>query len=142
MTSRQLAAHLIATKRAQHGADVSGSFVAALSVEDLYVALSRWVGIDGCHALFSRALADAEPSRPLLQSIQLNPRGDIRLDGVSSAAAEHGEAETAAAIEETIVRTIDLLGRLIGSDMTANLIERGLPDTSRDNTQQNKRAEA
>jgi hypothetical protein len=142
-TAQQLAQRSIALKRAESGDGASASIVAGLSAEALYKALSQWVGIDGCHALFARALADALREHPLLGALQLRPRAKTYLDGVAAAVSKYGETATADAIEATLTGTIELLGRLIGADMAANLIERGLLEPSRDSAKpENRRAEA
>ena len=98
--------------------------VAAL--EHLYVDLSRWVGLDGCHALFARALADAREKQQVLGQITLHARSTPYLEGIAEAVEKDGSAKTAAALEAMLVMLIELLGRLIGIDMATNLIERGL----------------
>ena len=142
MNSRQLAERLIARNRSESDPASSVSSVAALAAEDLFVALSRWVGADGCHALFTRAQTDELVAHPSLSSLQLRPRTQPHLDGVSATAIKYGEAETALAIQAAVVATIELLGRLIGAEMAANLIERTLPGPSYDGEHENNRARA
>ncbi|HVD60414.1 MAG TPA: hypothetical protein VNC11_06040 [Gemmatimonadaceae bacterium] len=98
----------------------------AAALERLYLDLSRWVGLDGCHALFTRALADAREKQQSLEEITLHARSTPYLQGVTAAVEKEGSAKTAAALEAMLVVLIELLGRLIGIDMAANLIERGL----------------
>ncbi len=98
----------------------------AAALERLYLDLSRWVGLDGGHALFTRALADASEKQRLLESITLHARSTPYLEGVTEAVKKDGSAKTAAALEAMLVILIELLGRLIGIDMATNLIERGL----------------
>lgn len=55
--------------------------------------------------------------------------------GGAEAILAHGDAATAEALKWIIVRLIELLGRLIGDDMAATLIQRGLvPSERRDTT--------
>lgn len=89
----------------------------------LYDELSRWIGSDGCHALFVRALADARKESQALQSIQLTARAVPYVQGLEEAVAAHGDAETAAGIEVLLTRLLELLGRLIGDEMALKLIE-------------------
>jgi hypothetical protein len=96
------------------------------AVEQLYLDLSRWVGLDGCHALFTRALAAAREEHEALEGITLHVRSTQYLHGLTEAVEREGPAKTAAALEVMLVTLIELLGRLIGIDMAANLIERGL----------------
>jgi len=98
----------------------------AAALERLYLDLSRWVGLDGCHALFTRALAAARGKQESLESITRHARSTPYLEGVTEAVGKDGSAKTAAALEAMLVILIELLGRLIGIDMATNLIERGL----------------
>ena len=54
--------------------------------------------------------------------------------GVAESILAHGDAATAEALEWIIARLIELLGRLIGDDMAATLIERGLLSSDRGST--------
>lgn len=96
----------------------------AAACDDLYRNLSRWVGPDGCHALFKRALAETRAAHPALEQIQLRAHSDPYMDGIAEALAEHGDAATADALESLLFSLVGLLGRLIGDDMASKLIER------------------
>jgi transcriptional regulator GlxA family with amidase domain len=104
----------------------------ALAVEALYQGLSGWIGMEGCHALFARARAQAQGNHPPLETLQLRARAKPYMDGLAEGVAKYGEPATAAAITSMLASMIELLGRLIGSDMANNLIERSLPDRVRD----------
>ena len=87
--------------------------------------LSRWIGNDGCRALFARALAaaQAEGGHPVLDTVRTSARSVYCLDGLSESATRHGAAaatEGAAAVLSTL---IELLARLIGDDMALSLLE-------------------
>jgi hypothetical protein len=90
---------------------------------DLYKELARWIGSDGCHGLFTRALAEARKVSPALESVQLSAGSVPYVQGIDTAAAAHGDAATVAGIEVLLVRLVELLGRLIGDDMAMKLIE-------------------
>ena len=125
-SARQLARRLINTRRPeQTGAD-SAARAAAAACDHLYRELSRWVGPDGCHALFTRALAQARTEYPALGQIQLRARSEPYIDGVAETIMAHGDPATAEALESMLVRLVELLGRLIGDDMGMKLIERSL----------------
>jgi hypothetical protein len=51
---------------------------------------------------------------------------------MTEAVEKYGYATTAAALQAMLVILIELLGRLIGIDMAANLIERGLGGSPED----------
>lgn len=124
-TARQIAHRLI--KR--HGSDRAGSDTAARAAASasnhLYRELSRWVGSDGCRALFTRALAEARAEHPALEQIQLRPRSELHKEGAETIIAD-GDAASAEALESMLVRLVELLGRLIGDDMAMKLIERSI----------------
>jgi hypothetical protein len=109
----------------------------------LYRELSRWVGPDGCHALFTRALTETRTDYPALAQIQLRARSEPYIDGVAETIMAHGDPATAGALESMLVRLVELLGRLIGDDMAMKLIERSLAASEhRDATYDGRREEA
>jgi hypothetical protein len=123
---REIARRLIDTRRQERtGADTAPR-AAASACDHLYLELSRWVGVDGCHALFTRALAQARTDHPALAQIQLHPRSEPYIDGLAAAIMAHGDAATAEGLESVLVRLVELLGRLIGDDMATKLIGRSL----------------
>jgi hypothetical protein len=122
---------LIDRRRAEPGAADGEARAAASACNDLYRGLSRWVGPDGCHALFARALAEARTEHPALMQIQLRARSEPYLDGVAETIMAHGEAATGAGLESMLVRLIALLGRLIGDEMATKLIEQSLAASER-----------
>ncbi len=127
--ARQLAHRLIKGRQSERVGGDTAARVAAAACDHLYRELSRWVGSDGCHALFTRALAQARTEYPALEQIQLRPRSEPYIDGVAGTIMAHGDAATAEALESMLVRLIELLGRLIGDDMATKLIERSLAES-------------
>jgi hypothetical protein len=141
--TRQLARRLIDGDRAEGSASPDAAHSAADAFERLYQALARWVGLDGSHALFMRALAQARAEHSLLGTIQFHARSTPYLEGVTETIHQHGGQETADALESMLVILIELLGRLIGDDMARNLIERGLGEYPGDGVnRESRRAEA
>lgn len=129
--ARRIARRLIDSRRPDRaGADTAARAVAA-ACEHLYRELSRWVGPDGCHALFTRALAQAQTEHSGLGQIQLRARSEPYIDGIAATIMAHGDAATAEALESMVVRLVELLGRLIGDDMAMKLIERCLSESER-----------
>jgi hypothetical protein len=141
--ARQIARRLIESRQPEgKGAD-SRSRAAAAACEDLYRDLSRWVGIDGCHALFTRALAEARTEYSALDEIQLRPRSEPYVDGVAETIMSNGDPATADGLESMLVRLVELLGRLIGDDMATKLIDQSLAASeSGDKTSAGRREEA
>lgn len=139
VSARQLAERLIDRETSTGNANTTGAFAAALAGEGLYRALSRWIGSDGCHALFTRARSQEQSANRPLDSLQLSPRHDPYIVGVEESIGEYGNDATADAIESMIVGMIELLGRLIGVDMATSLIERSLSEFPEGNSGSEKR---
>ncbi len=124
--SRQIAHRLVNTRRSERAGGDTAARAAAAACDHLYRELSRWVGSDGCHALFTRALAQARTEYPALGQIELRAGSEPYIDGVAATIMAHGDPATAEALETVLVRLVELLGRLIGDDMAMKLIERSL----------------
>jgi len=130
--ARELVRKLIDDRTTSVGAPADARVVASAG-DFLYRELSRWVGHDGCHAVFTRVLSDTRDDHPALAHVQFRTRTHPYIEGASEAVRAHGDPVTAAALEAVLVRVIELVGRLIGDDMATRLIERsrdvaGLPD--------------
>ncbi len=139
----QLARRLLERGRAEAAASPDPAQRAAATFDRLYQDLALWVGFDGCHALFTRALAEARLKYPLLETIQLHARSSPYLEGVAETIEQHGAGETAEALESMLVILIELMGRLIGDDMARNLIERSFAEfAAHDANSEGRRAEA
>ena len=140
---REIARRLIDSRRQQRTGTDTDARAAASACEHLYRELSRWVGVDGCHALFTRAHAQARAEHPALAQIQLHPRSEPYIDGLAATIMAYGDAATAEALESMLVRLLELLGRLIGDDMATKLIDRSLTAPERgDNTSDGRREKA
>lgn len=122
---------MINSRRSDRAGSDTPARAAATACDHLYRELSRWVGPDGCHALFTRARAQARADYPALEQIQLRAQSEPYLEGVAETIMAHGDATTAEALESLLVRLVELLGRLIGDDMATKLIERGLAASER-----------
>lgn len=141
--SREIARRLIDSRRQDRAGGDTAARAAASACDHLYRELSRWVGVDGCHALFTRALAQARTEYPALAEIQLHVRSEPYIDGLAATIMAHGDAATVVALESMLVRLVELLGRLIGDDMATKLIERSLAASeTRDATLGGTREEA
>lgn len=141
--AQQLTSRLVSHVRGLEASGINFTHPAAAALDHLYRDLARWIGFDGCHALFMRALAEARIDYPLLESIGLRPRETPYLEGVAETAEKHGARKTDEALEAMLVIVVGVLGRLIGDEMAANLIQRGLPVSADDDTEPaSQRAEA
>ena len=140
---RAIARRLIDSRRKERTGADTGARAAAAACEHLYRELSRWVGVDGCHALFTRALSQARVEHPALTTIQLHTRSDPYVDGLAATIMASGDADTAEALESMLVRLVELLGRLIGDDMASKLISRSTgASQGSDNSSDRSREEA
>jgi hypothetical protein len=140
--SRELARRLVDSHQLASAGGDTDARAAAAACNDLYKELSRWVGPDGCHALFTRALAQTQIEYPALEQIKLRARAEPYIDGVAETIMALGDNVTAEAIESMLGRLVELLGRLIGDDMAMKLIERGLTASERGDPASNGRREA
>jgi hypothetical protein len=129
--ARELAHRVISARRSERAEGDTPARIAAAAGDRLYRELSRWVGPDGCHALFTRALTQAQTEYPALAQIQLHARSEPYIDGVAETIMACGDPATAEALESMLVHLVELLGRLIGDDMAMKLIERSLVPSER-----------
>lgn len=126
LSAQQIARRLLDSRRPEPGEAASEARAVAAACNHLYRGLSRWVGPDGCHALFARSLAEARTEHPALMQIQLRARSEPYVDGVAETIMAHGDAATGEGLESMLVRLIALLGRLVGDEMAMKLIEQTL----------------
>ena len=100
---------------------------ARAAVERANRRLSRWLGANGAYTLFSRALAQAKAEHAVLKDIRLRSRPDPGLEGVTESIQAHGASAVGAGLQALLVALLQLLGRLIGGDLAAQLMEWGEP---------------
>ena len=122
--ARAAARRLIEGNRSELRESSSRAHGVAAACNDLYRGLSRWVGPDGCHAVFTRALAQVREKSGSLDQILLRPGADPYLDGVAESILSQGDSEVADALEAVLIQIVELLERLIGPGMATKLIER------------------
>lgn len=137
----QITRRLIRARQSDAKGGDTAARTAAAACDNLYRELSRWVGPDGCHALFTRALAETRTEYPALAQVQLRARSEPYIDGVAETIMAHGDPATAEALESMLVRLVELLGRLIGDDMAMKLIERSLTQSENDDRPSSDRRE-
>lgn len=131
--AEELVRNLIELEADSRSDEISAPASATLATsERLYRELSRWVGPAGCHALFTRALADSQTLHPLLIGVRLQNQTQPYFDGTTEIIAAYGPAATSEALEAMLVTLVEILGRLIGDDMAMKLILQSLPEFVRD----------
>lgn len=130
-TLRELARRLVAPQTSTGAADPS-SAAASRICDQLYRDLSRWIGTDGSHALFARALTRTQSAHSALRDIRLGSRPDSCLQGVEESVQVHGASAVGEGLEAMLVALLELLGRLIGDDMASRLIEQSVARDTQD----------
>ena len=128
--ARDLARRLLGREADAAGAPDALAASATRACERLLENLSRWVGIDGADALFSRALIHAQARHPALGAVRFDPRAEVCLEGIAESARTHGTAAAAQGVAGILTAVIELLGRLVGDDLAMQLVEQSAPDGS------------
>ena len=130
--ARELAARLVAHARQDGRASASGTVDAATTAFDRVSAeLSRWMGTGGCAALLNKALRKAQDDHPALAGVGVTGLPP-RLHRWSESAEAQGAKEVAAGVEAALVALLDLLGRLIGDDLSTKLAEMSMTNDASD----------
>src|SRR5689334_15453707 len=142
LSTRETARHLIDSRRAEQSEPNGRARTVAFACDALNRELSRWVGPDGCHALFKRAIAQARAESAALDKIHLRPRAYSYVEGVEESNHAYGDAETADALESVLVKVIELLERLVGDSLATKLIERSIASPPHSDAKSNERPEA
>ncbi len=83
--------------------------------------LVRCIGPEGCHALFTRALALAQTQNPALKVVPAPTRSAVFLEGLASA-KQHDATAVTEQIVLILTSLIELLARLIGYDLAIRLV--------------------
>lgn len=130
--ARDIALRLLASEGAPHGS--SSDLVAqagARVLERLQHTLARWFGVDGAHALLSRALDKSRYACPGLDALEvpsLAGENDIAISPDTFAALQSlPPNEATEACAAAIAEVVALLGRLVGDDVALRLVEYGWP---------------
>lgn len=142
LSSRQIAQRLIDSRRPEQSESGGRARTIAVACDALNRELSRWVGPDGSHALFMRAVAQARTESAALDKIYFRPRADPYAEGVEESVRSHGDAATADALESVLDKVIELLERLVGDSMATKLIERSIASAQHSDAKSNERPEA
>ncbi len=88
--------------------------------------LRQAIGNDGCNALLIRVMRTTAASHPLLGEVWCTG-GEPRFHGVRWGVESHGLAAVTTALETGLAALIDLIARLVGSDMVPRLLEVATP---------------
>lgn len=129
-SARDLTRSLTARAR---GSDSSanGDAIAVLAAcERTFVELSRSLGAPGFGSLLLRARSTAARMHPLLSDMQIATR-DPYLGGIPELVQLHGGAAVIMGLEALLDTMFSAIGGLIGLDIVARLVERGMPVDSK-----------
>lgn len=140
-SARQTARRLIESRQPEQEESDGRAWTVGAVCNDLYRGLSRWVGRDGCHALFTRALAETQTGSAALNQIHLHPGAEPYIDGVAESIVSQGDPMVAEALESMLVHLVELLERLIGGSMAKKLIERSFAAPGQGDATSNDRRE-
>ncbi|MDQ2664611.1 MAG: hypothetical protein M3Z05_01250 [Gemmatimonadota bacterium] len=123
-SARTLARRLIRRAAAEHMDADAGALAAQDACELASSELSLSLGPPGFHALLRRALVQCAAEYPFLAELRVNRHASPIFDNVSALVQAHGTAPVAAALEAVLEHMFTSLGRLIGEDLVARLVER------------------
>jgi hypothetical protein len=84
------------------------------------------LGAPGFNVLLRRALVLSAGAHPALNDLQVNPPGQPLFGDIPALVEKHGSEAVAAGLAAALESIFTLLGRLIGDDLVARLVE---PDT-------------
>jgi len=88
--------------------------------EQLRVGLARWVGVEGYRALLARALTVTMVAHPALAALS-DARDEAREPGAR--VARFDARAMVAGVIALVATLIELLGRIVGDEMAARLVE-------------------
>jgi hypothetical protein len=124
---RDLTRRLVQREALQREVPVGDALAVLAVCEHACRELSRSLGSPGFDTLLKRAIHIAEADFPFLASVRVNALSPHVLGGIPELVQSHGAAPVAAALTASLDSVFILLGRLIGDDMVARLVERESP---------------
>ena len=93
--------------------------------------LSLSLGPPGFNVLLKRALVQSEAAHPILRSITVSNHTQPVFNEVAELIEKHGSVAVAAGLAAVLDCIFTLLGRLIGDELVAQLVERDTVATER-----------
>ena len=113
---------------------VTVAAAAELAFQRLSDNLVRWLGPEGSHALFTRALALAQAENRALRVVPPPARSALFLDALAANAEPHEVGVVTEGVVMIMTTLIELLTRLIGEDLTNRLVAETAPGRFADST--------
>ena len=124
--ARSLTRRLVTRAAAGRSGPDLDALAAGSACELACAELSLSLGSPGFDSLLRRALAKAQPEFPFLASLRVHRHPEHVFDDVARLIEENGSASVAAALESVLESMFASLGRLIGDDLVARLVERDI----------------
>lgn len=129
-TARRLWAHVL-------DGDAAPEAVAAAAERTcarLRLGLRRWIGADGYRSLLDRSLTQVRQAHPAFEAVSGVGTDDSEM---VAAVREHGAEQVEAGVVALVTNLIDVLGRILGEEMAARLVEQAVtqPPRSAANTE-------
>ena len=120
---RELTRRLIARATERNNDPNSAPAAVHAACERAYIELTRWVGPTGSRELLRRSLAQAQLEHGLLKGIRVGELSEPGLNGVAEVIESEGPSPVASALEDVLETLLGLLGRLIGNELAARIVE-------------------
>jgi hypothetical protein len=127
LSARDLTRRLVTHAAVQSDAPDGAVLAVQAACERTLRELARSLGPAGARALLTRAIAQAQDAHPVLGEIHIGNHSEPGLDGMASLIQAHGAPAVVAGLEAVLETLLGLLGRLIGHDMVARLVEQSAP---------------
>lgn len=120
----EIARRLIA--RAAATGDARDSALAVrVACEQAFRDLTHSLGVNGFQALLARAMTQVQGVHPSLLPLRVGRQLSPSLEGLGQSIEAHGTPAVVAGLDALLEALLALLGRLIGTDMVARLVEHG-----------------
>jgi len=117
-----IARRLIA--RAAAGGDARESALAVrVACEHALRDLTHSLGVNGVQALLARALTQVQGVHPSVLQLRVGRQLSPSIEGLAQSIEAHGARAVVAGLDALLEALLTLLGRLIGTDMVARLVE-------------------
>ena len=135
-SARDLAHQILARDLAgvEKPTPVSVAAAAEVVFQRLSDNLVRWLGSEGSHALFTRALALAQAENRALRVVPPPARSALFLDALAANSEPHDAEAVRDGVVMIMTTLIELLTRLIGEDLTVKLVAETAPSQVADGT--------
>ena len=107
------------------GAAHDDALAVQVASELAFRKLTLSLGVNGFHALLSRAMNEVQGAHPSLLPLRVGRQLSPAIEGMAHSVDAHGAAAVVAGLDALLEALLALLGRLIGTDMVARLVEHG-----------------